>query len=178
MEGAGDDLEWMLFYAAAACPYYYLWTSRDMPAEEWLKRSLVFGAYPMAPRMPRPGPDPDTDALYDAYLPLYEVLRRRVLSFDPDPLRLPLGTWGQLYTVPGDRYACVVVRDGASCFDSVQHRQAPEVEVRAPRDFHTARVHYPGPDAAEGNTVEFGRSDQGVVVPLAEMKSAAVVVLE
>jgi hypothetical protein len=178
MEGAGDDLEWMLFYAAVACPYYYLWTSRDLPTEEWLKRSLAFGAYPMAPRMPRPAADADTDALYDAYLPLYELLRRRVLSFDPDPITLPIGTWGQLYSVPGDRHAGVIVRDGTSYRDAVEHIRAPEVEVRLPRELGSARIHYPGPDAAAGAAAAMRASERGVVVPLEQFRSAAVIVLE
>jgi len=178
MEGAGDDLEWMLFYAAVACPYYYLWTSGGLPTEEWLKRSLAFGAYPMAPRMPRPGPDSETDQIYDAYLPLYELLRRRVLAFDPDPVTFPLGTWGQLYSLPGDRSACVIVRDGASSLDSLRHHRAPEVHLRLPRKVESVRIHYPGPDAAAGRAAEFSTSDDGVTIPLADFSGAAVVIAQ
>ena len=168
----------MLFYAAVACPYYYLWTSGGLPTEEWLKRSLAFGAYPMAPRMPRPGPDPETDRIYDAYLPLYELLRGRVLAFDPDPVTFPLGTWGQLYSLPGDRSACVIVRDGASSLDSLRHHRAPEVRLRLPRKVESVRIHYPGPNAAAGRAVQFSASDDGVTIPLADFSGAALVIAQ
>ena len=183
MEGAGDGMEWMLFYTAVARPYYYLWTGRSLNPEEWLKRSLAFGAYPMAPSMPRPeAPEPyaghTVDELYDSYLPLYELLRGRVISFDPDPVEFPYGTWGQLYTTPGGAYACVVTRDGASCFDGVSPAAAPEVTLRLPREVKSVRVHYPGESASKGRPVKFGRSAEGVTIPLADFSSAAVIVVE
>ena len=179
MEGSGDDLERMMFYTALARPYYYLWTDSTLPTEEWLKRSLAFGAYPMAPRIPRPSDaDPSVDRLYAAYLPLYELLRRRVLCCDPDPVSFPLGTWGQLYSLPGDLYVCVVVRDGFSCFDSLRSQRVPEVNLRLPRGVSSARIHYPGPEAAAGGPVQVGSGDHEVTVPLPEFRSAAVLILE
>lgn len=180
MEGAGEDLEWMLLYAAAACPYYYLWTSSRLPTEEWLKRALAFGAYPMGPAVPgrEEADQAPIEQLYDAYLPLYELLRRRVLSFDPDPVRFPHGTWGQLYTLPGDRYACVVVRDGTSCFDELRHHRPPVVTLRLPRELRRVRVHYPGPEAAEGIPVSAARKGRDVEVALPGLKSCAVAVGE
>ena len=178
MEGSGEDLEWSTFYSAIARPYYYLWTESDLPTEEWLKRSLAFGAFPMAPRMPRPKePDSLAEALYDAYNPLYELLRGRVLSFAPDPVEFPYGTWGQFYSLPGDRYACVVVRDGLSCLDDIGSRKPPELHLRLARPARRARVHYPGVSASAPSSAHQLASSQ-VTIPLAELRAAAVVVIE
>ncbi len=176
MEGSGESLEWMMFYTALARPYYYLWTESDLPTEEWLKRSLAFGAYPMGPGVEAAGPE--VARLYDAYLPLYELLRGRVLCFDPDPVTFPVGMWGQLYTLPGGRYACVVVRDGTSCFDEGQPHLAPEVELRLPSDPSAVHVHYPGPDAAIGSASAVIHRGARMTVPLPRFSSAAVVVCE
>jgi len=179
MEGSGDSLEWSMFYSAIARPYYYLWTESDLPTEEWLKRSLAFGAFPMAPHMPRPKePDPTLDALYDAYGPLYELLRGRVLCFAPDPVRFPYGAWGQVFSLPGDRYACVVLRDGLSCLDDLSYCRPPELMLRLPRAVTKARIYYPRTRASGADPVEMKVVGEEVVVPLPLLRSVAVVVVE
>jgi len=72
----------------------------------------------------------------------------------------------------------VVTRDGASCFDGASHATAPEVTLRLPREVKSVRVHYPGETAGKGRPVEFGRSAEGVTIPLSDFKSAAVIVAE
>ena len=84
----------------------YTFEEAKYSEEECLKRSVVLGAWPNTPTQVE---GDEAIELYAQYLPLYPYLNRRVLCFEPDPIRLDHGLEGELYTVGRD-YAAGISR--------------------------------------------------------------------
>jgi hypothetical protein len=173
LEGQGDTAEGKYFWTCIAKPLYYMWTRSNKPVEEYLKRSILLGGWPKTERG-------QLRKLYEAYVPLYEHFRNRVLCFEKNPVRCAQGLYGQLYTLPDGSYIAGVITDWASVFDKGKRTVIPPfaaIHVKEWRSLGEIYVHYPG--KKEKELAEYYRAPGGwVTVPLFEFKSAAVVIFK
>jgi len=183
LEGQGDAEETKWFWVCLAKPIFYMWTGLKKPEEEYLKRCVVLGGWP---RLPVGNWREDPRAfefqkkLYGAYLPLYKHFIRRVVCFEPDPIRFSDGLYGQIYTRPDGAYVAGVMTDWTSIFDEIGRKVvAPYVAFRLKEADRLGdiQVHYAGEDAPR--TVDYYRTEDGLlVVDLPDLKTAAVIILK
>ena len=169
LEGDGDVFEEKFFWASISSPMFYLWNRRSGPADEFLRRCVLNGAWPTLVR--------ETDeniALYQRYLPLFDQFRRRVFCFEPDPIQVPKGSTGKLYTVP-DGYVAGIMNEHIDEHDQIKYGKTPEVRFRLKQRIAKVGVMYPGDK--QMRDVQFTPTDGSVAVPLAEYKNSAVVKL-
>ncbi|MEA1996131.1 MAG: hypothetical protein U9N45_00765 [Gemmatimonadota bacterium] len=129
-EGAPEweyEFEYRRFLSSMARPMYWLFPARPrLRREILLQRCLVYGAFPSAPPTARRGAaaadsaraEQDKD-LWKPYLPLYEMLRGRMLCFEPDPLSLPVGCRGEVFTMPDGSYRVALINERMSALDPV-----------------------------------------------------------
>jgi hypothetical protein len=177
-EGDGDVHEGKYFWACIAKPIYFLWTSNRATSDENLRRSVLNGAFPRIPKEAFQGKSGYRQArkMFDAYLPLCEHFRRRVLCFEPDPMRVPKGARGRLFTV-GDDYVAVIATlslpDGAK----VRHARTPYAMFRVARghDIGEVLVHYAG--QAEPEKADFKFNGTFIAVPMPRYNHCAAVIL-
>ncbi|MFH1708015.1 MAG: hypothetical protein ABIF71_08855 [Planctomycetota bacterium] len=119
LEGDGDRMEGKYFYSCLAKPIIFLWTSNAVSDDENLRRAVILGCYPRvvddlwgANHLSGhdEGVGGSTAAVTDLsksktvarrkkYMPLYDAFRGRVFYFEPDPMRMPKGCRGRLFTV-------------------------------------------------------------------------------
>jgi hypothetical protein len=160
-----------------------MWGALTKPEEEYLKRSVVLGGWPKLPSGNWRQNDREFEfqkKLYGAYLPLYEHFRRRVVCFEPDPIRFSDGLYGQLYTRPDGAFIAGVMSDWTSVLDQGGRRAvAPFVAVRL-KDagrLGNVKVHYAGEPVPR--QADFYRTKEGLlVVDLPEFRTAAVILLK
>ena len=175
LEGDGDVAEEKYFWACIAKPIFFMWTSDQRPTDENLRRAVLHGCFP---KMARGGGRSHDEmvALYARYLPLYEQFRRRVLCFEPDPLRVPRGARGRLFTV-ADGYVAGIVTPHVDSDDEVRYATTPRVQfhVRRARRVARAGVMYPGDKTMRH--LPFDRDGAVITAPLADYKNCAVVKL-
>jgi len=183
LEGQGDAAEAKWFWTCVAKPIFYLWGALEKPLEEYLKRCVILGGWPKLPSGNWLEDDREFEfqkRLYDAYNPLYEHFRRRVVCFEPDPIHFSDGLYGQLYTRPDGGYVAGVMTDWTSVFDEGGRKVvAPYVAFRLKKadELGTVQVHYAG--RSEPQTVDYYRTEDGMlVVDMPEFKTAAVVILK
>ncbi len=171
LEGDGDMYEEKFFWASIACPLFYLWGDPNRSTDEFLRRSLLNGAYPKLVE-----PTDENIALYQRYLPLLDQFKRRVLCFEPDPMRVPKGSRGKLYTVP-EGYVAGIMNEHVDQQDKVQWGKTPYVLFRMARghDVGRAGVMYPGDK--EMRTAPFKFDGTFIAVPLKDYTNCAVVKL-
>jgi hypothetical protein len=170
LEGDGDTYEEKFFWGSIASPLFFMWTSGRASLDENLRRAVLHGCFPRQPEEL----NEETIALYQRYLPLYAQFRRRVFCFDRDPLRVPEGSRGKLYTVP-DGYAAGIVNLHISDRDQVKWGRRPYAlfRVRRAHDVIRARVSHPGD--REGRVVPFKFDGTFIAVPMDEYCNCAVV---
>lgn len=183
LEGQGDAEEAKWFWLCLAKPIFYMWGALTKPQEEYLKRAVVLGGWPKLPDGNWRRDEREfafQKRLYEAYLPLYEHFRRRVVCFEPNPIQFSDGLYGQLYTRPDGAFVAGVMSDWASVFDQGGRKVvAPHVAFRlkdagALRD---VKVHYAG--EANARQASFYRTKDGLlVVDLPDLRTAAVIVLK
>jgi len=171
LEGDGDMYEEKFFWASIASPLFYLWGDRNRTTDEFLRRSIVNGAWPKLVEC-----TDENIALYQKYLPLFDQFRRRVLCFEPDPMRVPRGSRGKLYTV-GDDCVAGIVNEHVDAGDEVKWGKTPYALFRVKRghDVGKVGVMYPGDKEMRG--VKFKFDGTFIAVPLAEYTNCAVVKL-
>jgi len=129
LEGDGDIYEEKYFWACIAKPNFFMWTSDRHSTDENLRRSVLHGCFPKVGRDPGMG-HARAVALYAKYLPLYEHFRRRVLCFEPDPMRVPRGARGKLYTVK-DGYVAGIMTATVEAVPATKDHQIFDHVLRA-----------------------------------------------
>ena len=170
LEGDGDQYEEKYFWGSIASPLFFMWTSGRASLDENLRRAVLHGCYPRQPdRL-----NEETIALYRRYLPLYAQFRRRVFCFESDPLRVPEGSRGKLYTV-SDGYVAGIVNLHVSDRDRVKWARRPYAlfRVRRAHDVVRAWVIYPGDP--EPRVVPFKFDGTFLAVPMDAYRNCAVV---
>jgi len=171
LEGDGDQYEEKFFWASIASPMFFMWTSGKRPLDEYLRRAVLHGCYPRNSEF--------TEAnirLYQKYLPLYAQFHRRVLCFEPDPMRPPAHSRGKLYTVP-DGYVAGIMSEHIGDGDRIRYGRTPYALFRVKRghDIGKVGVMYPGDEKLR--TVKFKFDGTFIAVPLEQYKNCAVVKL-
>ncbi|HPD15664.1 MAG TPA: hypothetical protein PLE19_11975 [Planctomycetota bacterium] len=174
LEGDGDISEEKYFWACLAKPMFFLWTSDRANTDENLRRCVLHGCFPTIARDGRP--HDELVAHYARYLPLYEPFRRRVLCFEPDPLRVPRGARGKLYTVP-DGYVAGIITPHIDSADEIRYARTPYALFRVKRGWDVGRVGlmHPGDQAFRDAAFKFNGSL--IAVPMPDYKNCAVVKL-
>jgi len=147
-EGAPEweyEFEYRRFLSCMVRPMIWLFPNRPHKRREiLLQRCLLYGAVPSVPPSARERP-PDIQRsqedrkLWMPYLPLYETLRGRCLCFEPDPLDVPTGFRGEIFTMPESRYAVVLINEGMSVLDPA-NRADPTITLRLANQINDVRV--------------------------------------
>ena len=183
LEGQGDAAEHKWFWTCLAKPIFYMWGALTKPQEEYLKRCVVLGGWPKLPSGNWRADGRDFEfhrRLYAAYLPLYPHFTRRVVCFEPDPVRFSDGLYGQFYTRPDGAYVAGAMTDWTSVFDEAGRRVvAPYVafKLKTADELGDVRVHYAG--EKEPRQADYYRTPEGLlVVDMPEFRTAAAVVLK
>ena len=171
LEGNGQTYEERFFWASIACPMFLMWTRRDRSIDEFLRRSLLHGCYPRDEEL-----TPENIKRYQAYLPLYKEFKRRVLCFEPDPIRGPRNSRCKLYTVK-DGYVASIVNTSIDVGDTVRWGHKPYALFRVEQGHNIGKVGvmYPGDD--EMREVRFAFDGTYIVAPLKDYVNCAVVKL-
>ena len=175
LEGNGDIAEEKFFWGAIAKPMYFVWTRSDKTTDENLRRAIYHGAFPRLP-MDLDQRYDENLALYRRYVPLCEQLRRRVLCFEPDPLRVPKGSRGRLYTVGSD-YVAAIMSELLEAEDTVTFGRTPHAVLRVARGSDVGRVGVMLPGDSAFCMVDVHFNGTFIFVPLAGYKNCAVVKL-
>lgn len=175
LEGNGDIPEEKFFWAAIAKPMYFVWTRNDKSTDENLRRSVYHGAFPRLPSDLDAHYDENV-ALYRRYVPLCDQLRRRVLCFEADPLRVPKGSRAKLYTVGGD-YVAAIMSEFLEAGDTVVYGRTPHAVFRVARGADVGKVGVMLPGDSGFRHVDFKFNGTFIVVPLPGYKNCAVVKL-
>ena len=170
IEGDGDQAEMKYFWSCLAKPIIYLWTTDRAGDDQNCRRAVLYGCFPKV------ASDPEGVARRQRYLPLYEQFRRRVFCFEPDPLRVPAGCRGELYTVGGD-YVAGIANVTAPDDMEVRYRRTPYAMFRVARGHDVGRVGVLLPGMRRFRFVPFQFNGAFVAVPLEGFSNAAVVKL-
>ncbi len=171
LEGDGDRIEEKFFWASIASPMFYMWGDKTRSADEFLRRSVVNGCYPTLVSR-----TDENIALYQRYLPLFAQFKRRAFCFERDPMRVPKGSRGKLYTVD-DGYIAGIINEHIDQGDQVRWGKTPYCLLRVTRghDIGRAAVMYPGD--REPRDVPFKFDGTFIAVPMPEYTNCAVVKL-
>ena len=173
LEGVGDQAEEKYFWACIAKPNFFMWTSNEATVDENLRRAVLHGCFPKAAR----GDDHAAMVrLYRKYLPLYELFRRRVLCFEPDPLRVPKGSRGKLYTVP-DGYVAGIVNLSTEAGDVIRYARTPYALFRVRRGWDIGKVTVMYPGGKSPRPVKFKFNGTVIAVPIEGYNTCAVLKL-
>ncbi|MGH7145747.1 MAG: helix-turn-helix transcriptional regulator [Planctomycetota bacterium] len=173
LEGSGDVHEEKFFWACVAKPLFFMWTRDEKSIDENLRRAVYNGSFP------KYAADADKSyaenkALFDRYLPLCGQFRRRVLCFEPDPLRVPKGSRAKLYTV-GDDYVAGIMSEYLEADDQVVYGHLPHAVFRVARGHDVTRVGVMLPGDTEFRSAEFKFNGTFIFVPMKDYKNCAAV---
>jgi len=171
LEGNGDQYEEKFFWASIACPLFFMWTQEGASLDENLRRAVLHGAYPRDAE-----PTEENIRLYRKYLPLYRCFHRRVFCFEPDPLRVPPGSRGKLYTVK-DGYVAGIVNLHIDAEDTVTWGRTPYALFRVERGHDVGKVGVMYPGDRRWRFVSFKFDGTFIAVPMRRYKNCAVVKL-
>jgi len=171
LEGDGDRYEEKFFWASIACPMFYLWGDPNRSVDEFLRRSVLSGAWPTLVAR-----TDENLRLYQQYLPLFGEFRRRVFCFEPDPMRPPRHARGKLYTVAGG-YVAGIMTEAIDQGDRVAWARTPYALFRVARGPDVGRVGVMYPGDREMRQVRFKFDGTFLAVPLAGYQNCAVVKL-
>ena len=169
LEGEGDMYEEKFFWASIACPLYFMFFARDRSVDEYLRRSVLHGAWPTLVER-----TDENIALYQRYLPLFEQFRRRVFCFEPDPMRAPRACRGKLYTTGGG-YVAAVVNLHVDAGDRITYARTPHALFRVARGHDVTRAAVIRPGDAELRDVAFKFDGTFLAVPLEGFTNCAAV---
>ena len=173
LEGGGDVAEEKYFWASVAKPNFFMWTSDAHSTEENLRRAVLHGCFPKIAG----GKDHAAMvALYARYLPLYEPFRRRVLCFDADPLRVPKGSGGKLYTV-ADGYVAGIVNTSVGDGDRIVYGKTPYALFRVARGWDVGGAGGMFPGDEQMREAKFKFNGTFIAVPMEGYSDCAVVKL-
>ena len=107
---------------------------------------------------------------------LYEKLRGRQLCFEPDPLDVPTGFRGEIFTVPQGGYAVVLINEGMSVLDPA-NRAEPTINLRLARRIKEVRVLSPL-DHEGSKTEPVYRENGELQLTVGDFRGAAVLFLK
>ncbi|MGH7144834.1 MAG: hypothetical protein ACREJ2_12015 [Planctomycetota bacterium] len=184
LEGDGDQMEDKYFWASIAKPALYYFTSDRATDDESCRRALLMGCYPPAAdawNAEHPEKSPPLEQIPEfqrrgKYLPLCDQLRRRVLCFEPDPLRVPKGCRGRLFTV-GENYVAAIVNLNFDEGVEVRHPKPLHAMFRVRRGHDVTQVGVMTPGQTEFEMVPFKFNGTFIAVPLTGFVAACVVKL-
>ncbi len=175
LEGDGDVSEEKYFWACLAKPMFFMWTSDKKTIDENLRRAVLHGSFPKY--------DHDQKKSYDKnlrhfklYLPLYEQFRKRVFCFEADPMRVPHGSDGKLFTV-GDDYVASVVNKFISEDATISYKKTQFAVFRVKRGHDVTKAGVLLPGGKKMRTVKFKFDGTFIFVPLENYSNCAVVKL-
>ncbi len=170
LEGNGDIPEEKYFWTCLAKPMVFLWTSNENSDDENCRRSVLHACFPKFEK------SEEAICRRERYMPMYEAFRRRVFCFEPDPMRVPKGCRGKLYTV-GDDYVASIVNLNVDEGMKVSYAKAPHVMLRVQRGHDVGKVGVMLPGEAEFREVPFKFNGTFIAVPLEGFNNCAVVKL-
>jgi hypothetical protein len=173
LEGDGDNAEEKFFWACIAKPLFFMWTSNHRSLDENLRRSVLHGCFPKFD-LDRKRSYEENRAHYARYLPLYAQFRRRVLCFEPDPLRVPDGSRGKLFTLGRD-YIAGIMSEFLAPDDEVRFARTPHAVLRVARGHDVGRVGVMLPGDGDWRFVDFRFDGTMVYVPLPGYRNCAAV---
>lgn len=173
LEGDGNNAEEKFFWACIAKPLFFMWTSNRKPLDENLRRSILHGCYPKYDQ-DRKRSYEENRAHYARYLPLYAQFKRRVLCFEPDPLRVPDGSRGKLYTIGSD-YIAGIMSEFLAPDDEVRFARTPHAVFRVARGHDVGKVGVMLPGDSDWRYVDFKFDGTMVYVPMVGYRNCAVV---
>lgn len=171
LEGCGDMYEEKFFWGSIACPMFFMFFAHGQSVDFFLRRSVLHGSFPTLVER-----TDENIALYRRYMPLYEQFRRRVFCFEPDPMRVPAGSLGKLYTV-ADGYVAGICCDHLADSDEVRYARTPYALFRVARGTDVDRVTVTYPGDAEPRPVRFKFDGTFLAVPMHDYRNCAVVKL-
>jgi hypothetical protein len=175
LEGDGNIHEEKFFWACIGKPLFFMWTSNAKPMDENLRRAVYAGSFPKFDSEKKKTYE-QNKALFQRYLPLYEAFRRRVLCFEPDPLRAPSGSRGRLFTV-GNDYVAGIITDLGGEHDKITYKKTPYAAFRIARGHDIGKAGVMVPGDKKFRSVKFKFDGTMVYVPLDGYKNCAVVKL-
>jgi hypothetical protein len=173
LEGDGNIHEEKFFWACIAKPLFFMWTSNKQPTDVNLRRSIYAGSFPKYASEAKKSYE-ENKAVFQKYLPLCAQFPRRVLCFEPDPLRVPSGSRGRLYTV-GDDYVAGIVSDLGGPDDTIVYHKTPHAVFRVARGHDISKVGVMVPGDKQFRSVDFKFDGTMIFVPLDGYKNCAVV---
>ena len=176
LEGDGSIAEAKFFWTCIAKPLFFMWTSNHETLDFNLKRAIYSGCYPRFDFSKVHGSEAEIKKLSHKYLPLYEAFERRVFCFEADPMRVPKGNIGQLFTV-GKDYVASVINENIGTDDMIQWSKTPYAAFRVAKahDVGKVLIRYPG---SKWESVKFQFDGTFIFVPMSKYKNCAVVKLE
>lgn len=173
LEGDGDLYEEKFFWASIAMPLFYLWADNcGMSKDECLRRCILHACYPTCSG----DPSAEEIALYNKYLPLIAQFKRRILCFEPDPMRAPAGSKGKLYTVAGG-YVAGIMNTHVDAGDKIKYAKTPYALFRVREGHNVNRVGIMYPGDTRLRTVKFKFDGTFIAVPMPDYKNCAVIKL-
>jgi len=173
LEGDGNNAEEKFFWACIAKPMFFMWGSDHKTLDENLRRSILHGCFPKYDVDRKQSYKANKD-LFAKYLPLCTQFIRRVLCFEPDPLRVPDGSRGKLYTI-GNDYIAGIMSEFLAADDTVRYAKMPHAVFRVARGHDVSKVGIMTPGDKKWRFVKFTFDGTMVYVPLAGYKNCAAV---
>jgi len=173
LEGSGDVHEEKFFWACIGKPLFFMWTHDDKSTDENLRRAVLRGSFP------KYAADDDKSykqnkALFARYLPLCAQFPRRVLCFEPDPMRVPHGSIGRLYTIGSD-YVAGIMSEVPGEGDEIKYERMPHAVFRVARGHDVGKVGVMLPGESKFKFVKFKFDGTMIFVPLGKYKNCAAV---
>jgi len=182
LEGRGKIELTKQFFLCVARPMIYMWMDgRAMDGrceEEYLKQCLLYGAFPQVSCYHNVATEEEwleIVKLYQSYLPLIERLRGRRLAFDPDPLKLPSSTSGEIFVKPDGDYIISVVSEYPSLEDSLKVPRQLEIKITSEEAIDEAFLMLPGDK--EPKPAQFIREGKSIRVLIPKYEGAALIEL-
>jgi len=173
LEGDGDFGEEKYFWACLSKPLFFMWTSDNKSNDENLRRCILHGCFPKY-AFDKKLTYAQNKAHFAQYLPLCAQFKRRVFCFEPDPLRVPAGSRGKLYTV-GQDYIAGIMSEFLTAGDKVAYAKTPYAVFRVARGADVGKAGVMVPGDTKWRFVKPRFDGTFVYVPLDGYKNCAVV---
>jgi hypothetical protein len=170
LEGNGDIPEEKYFWTAIAKPLIFLWTTNENSDDENCRRAVLHGCFPKWEG------GEEAMARREKYHAMYEAFRRRIFCFEPDPMRVPKGCRGKLYTV-GDDYVAGIVNLHVDEGQHMTYDKPPYAMFRVSRGHDVGRVGMLLPGDRQWRDVPFKFNGTFIAVPLEGFTNCATVKL-
>jgi hypothetical protein len=174
LEGDGDYGEEKYFWACLSKPLFFMWTSDKKSNDENLRRCILHGCYPKY-AFDKKLSYAQNRAHFAQYLPLCAQFKRRTFCFEKDPLRVPAGSRGKLYTLPNGDYIAGIMSEFLAPGDRVRYARTPHAVFRVARGADVGQAGVMLPGDRTWRRVKFHFDGTFVYVPLAGYRNCAAV---